>query len=119
MRPCFARPFFLSCQEFVVTIRKGRHQFSWHKKQEHLRIFPSDTVVVLTVLGNAGTIISFRIGAEDSPYMVREFAGYLEEIDLLHLPNHRIYLKLMIEGAPSKPFSAIALSPSPSSRNRI
>src|SRR6516164_10195070 len=37
----------VSCQEFVVTIRKGRHQFSWHKKQEHLRIFPSDTVVVL------------------------------------------------------------------------
>src|SRR6516165_8461251 len=37
-----------SCQDFVITIRKGRHQFSWHKKQEHLRIFPSDTVVVLT-----------------------------------------------------------------------
>ena len=41
----------VSCQEFVVTIRKGRHQFSWHKKQEHLRIFPSDTVVVLRVGG--------------------------------------------------------------------
>jgi hypothetical protein len=37
-----------SCQDFVITIRKGRHQFSWHKKQEHSRIFPSDTVVVLT-----------------------------------------------------------------------
>src|SRR5215471_18595020 len=36
-----------SCQDFVITIRKGRHQFSWHKKQEHSRIFPSDTVVVL------------------------------------------------------------------------
>src|SRR5271169_6152004 len=48
------------------------------------------------VLGNAGTIISFRIGAEDSPYMVREFAEYVEEIDFLQLPNHRIYLKLMI-----------------------
>jgi hypothetical protein len=67
------------------------------------------------VLGNAGTIISFRIGAEDSPYMVREFAGYLDEIDLLQLPNHRIYLKLMIAGAPSTPFSAITLNPTPSS----
>jgi hypothetical protein len=37
-----------SCQDFVITIRKGRHQFSWHKKQEHWRIFPSETVVVLT-----------------------------------------------------------------------
>src|SRR6516164_4343792 len=38
----------VSCQDFVITIREGRHQFSWHKKQEHSRIFPSDTVVVLT-----------------------------------------------------------------------
>src|SRR6516162_9265581 len=37
----------VSCQDFVITIREGRHQFSWHKKQEHSRIFPSDTVVVL------------------------------------------------------------------------
>src|SRR6516164_4809974 len=36
-----------SCQDFVITIRKGRHQFSWHKKQEQSRILPSDTVVVL------------------------------------------------------------------------
>jgi hypothetical protein len=65
------------------------------------------------VLGNAGTIISFRIGAEDSSYMVREFAEYLQEIDLLQLPNHRIYLKLMIEGSPSNPFSAVTLRPEP------
>jgi type IV secretory pathway TraG/TraD family ATPase VirD4 len=67
------------------------------------------------VLGNVGTMISFRIGAEDSPYMVREFADYVEEIDLLQLPNHRVYLKLMIKGAPSMPFSAMTLSPTPSS----
>jgi type IV secretory pathway TraG/TraD family ATPase VirD4 len=67
------------------------------------------------VLGNVGTIISFRIGAEDSPYMVREFADYVEEIDLLQLPNHRVYLKLMIKGSPSMPFSAMTLSPTPSS----
>ena len=33
---------------FVITIREGHHQFSWHKKQEQSRISPSDTVVVLT-----------------------------------------------------------------------
>src|SRR6516225_9742624 len=71
------------------------------------------------VLGNVGTIISFRIGAEDSPYMVREFAVYLEEIDLLQLPNHRVYLKLMIAGAPSKPFSAITLRPEPRLTGRL
>ena len=37
----------VSCQDFVITIREGHHQFSWHKKQEQSRISPSDTVVVL------------------------------------------------------------------------
>src|SRR4249920_3765627 len=35
----------VSCQDFVITIREGRHQFSWYKKQEQSRISPSDTVM--------------------------------------------------------------------------
>jgi hypothetical protein len=46
----------VSCQDFVITIREGRHQFPWHKKQEQSRISPSDTVVVL--------ICRFRAGKE-------------------------------------------------------
>ena len=41
------------------------------------------------VLGNVGTLISFRLGAEDAPYFVREFVERFEEIDLLQLPNYR------------------------------
>ena len=40
----------VSCQDFVITIREGRHQFYWHKKQEQSRISPSDTVVMLTIV---------------------------------------------------------------------
>jgi hypothetical protein len=57
-----------------------------------------------SVLGNIGTIICFRIGAEDAPYITREFHSHF-----CHLENHRIYLKLMIEGMPSWPFSARTL----------
>ena len=63
------------------------------------------------VLGNTGSIISFRVGAEDAPYLVREFHERFGEIDLLQLPNYRIYLKLMIDGTPSRPFSAATLAP--------
>ena len=63
------------------------------------------------VLGNAATIISFRVGAEDAPYLEREFVECFEQIDLMQLPNYRIYLKLMIDGMPSKPFSATTLNP--------
>lgn len=63
------------------------------------------------VLGNAGTIVSFRLGAEDAPYFAREFQARFEAIDLMQLQNHHIYLKLMIDGLPSKPFSAVTLPP--------
>lgn len=64
------------------------------------------------VLGNAATVISFRVGAEDAPYLAREFQDQFEQIDLTQLPNYRIYLKLMIDGLPSKPFSAVTSMPS-------
>jgi DNA helicase HerA-like ATPase len=63
------------------------------------------------VLGNAGTIIAFRVGGEDAPYFAREFQTRFETSDLMQLENHHIYLKLMIDGMPSKPFSAITLPP--------
>jgi len=63
------------------------------------------------VLGNAGTIISFRVGPEDAAVLAKEFDPKFRAVDLLTLPNHRIYLKLMIEGAPSKPFSAETVTP--------
>jgi len=43
----------VSCQDIGITIREGRHQFSWHKKQEQSRISPSDTVVMLSCLADA------------------------------------------------------------------
>ena len=63
------------------------------------------------VLGNVGSVISFRVGAEDAPYLVREFHEKFALADFLQLPNHRIYLKLMIDGTPSAPFSAATLAP--------
>jgi hypothetical protein len=44
------------------------------------------------VLGNAGTIISFRVGAEDASYLEHEFQEPFDRTDLAHLANHRIYI---------------------------
>ena len=63
------------------------------------------------VLGNAATIVAFRVGAEDAPYLAREFTETFDEADLVQLPNHHIYLKLMIDGMPSLPFSAMTVRP--------
>ena len=71
------------------------------------------------VLGNVGSMISFRVGAEDAPYLVREFHERFETADFLQLPNYRIYLKLMIDGTPSAPFSAVTLGPVPRHTPRL
>jgi hypothetical protein len=63
------------------------------------------------VLGNAGTLIVFRLGAHDAASIAHEFEPTFNRHDLLTLPNHDIYLKLMIDGAPSTPFSATTLVP--------
>ena len=61
------------------------------------------------VLGNIGTIISFRVGAEDGPYLAKEFQEEFDAMDLIQLPNYSVYIKLMIDGTPSKPFSAATM----------
>jgi len=61
------------------------------------------------VMGNVGTLISFRVGVEDATYLAKEFQARFEPLDLMQLPNYHIYLKLMIDGMPSKPFSAVTL----------
>lgn len=63
------------------------------------------------VLGNAGTIVVFRIGAADAEVFAQEFAPEFTVTDFTNLANYHIYLKLMIDGRISRPFSAVTLPP--------
>lgn len=56
------------------------------------------------VIGNVGTLISYRIGAEDGEYLVKEMPGLTAE-DLTNLDRFQAYVKLLIDLTPSKPFS--------------
>jgi len=58
------------------------------------------------VLGNVGTTVAFRVGPEDAILLAQEFQPKFEALDLVNLPNRSIYLRLMIDGTPSPPFSA-------------
>ncbi|MBK8464942.1 MAG: type IV secretion system DNA-binding domain-containing protein [Chloracidobacterium sp.] len=63
------------------------------------------------ILGNVGTIIVFRIGANDAEFLEPEFTPEFRTSDFTNLPNYHIYLKLMIDGKISRPFSAVTLPP--------
>ena len=56
-----------------------------------------------------GTLISFRVGPQDAAALSKEFDPVFSTTDLMTLPNYHIYLSLMIDGAPSQPFSARTL----------
>lgn len=61
------------------------------------------------IFGNAGTMMSFLIGAEDSPYMAKEFGERFEEKDLLALGNYQAIVKLAIDNITQSPFLAQTL----------
>ncbi len=63
------------------------------------------------VFGNVGTLISFRVGSPDAAFMETEFMPRFTPEDVINLPKYNIYLKLLIDGVTSQPFSAMTLPP--------
>lgn len=71
----------------------------------------NSTKVRDAVFGNVGTMIVFRVGAADAEFLENEFDPEFTPQDLVGLPNANIYLKLMVNGVTSRPFSAATLPP--------
>ena len=63
------------------------------------------------VFGNVGTMIVFRVGAADADFLEKEFEPEFMIEDMVNLPNYNAYLKLMVDGVTSRPFSALTLPP--------
>ncbi len=70
-----------------------------------------NTTVRDAIFGNVGTLICFRVGADDAEFLEKEFDPTYLLNDLVNLTKFHIYLKLMINGVSSTPFSATTLPP--------
>jgi hypothetical protein len=68
-----------------------------------------DEEILNAIIGNVGTIITFRIGPRDAELLKQEFHPVFNQTDLIGLPQYCIYLKLLIDGTTSQPFSAQTL----------
>jgi hypothetical protein len=77
----------------------------------HQYIEQMEEEVRAAVFGNVGTMITFRVGAYDAEILEKEFAPTFTAEDLVNLGSFQIYLKLMIDGISSQPFSASTLPP--------
>ncbi|MEK9147711.1 MAG: type IV secretion system DNA-binding domain-containing protein [Patescibacteria group bacterium] len=73
--------------------------------------------VKAAVLGNIGTMIVFRIGNIDAEVLEKEFLPFFSVFDLVNLAKYNMYLRLMINGVASDPFSATSLPPSSTGTN--
>jgi hypothetical protein len=112
------RPFYCYLDEFqnfttlsVANMLSELRKYRIGMTVVHQYLEQLDPAVRHAVLGNTGTLISFRLGPKDAGFIGLEFQEKFAPIDLMNLPNYRIYLKLMIDGTPSIPFSAETLAP--------
>jgi hypothetical protein len=69
-----------------------------------------DEKVRKAIFGNCGTIVSFKVGAQDAEWLVKEIGTFVED-DFCNLPKYHIYLRLMIDGIAGNAFSATTLPP--------
>lgn len=69
-----------------------------------------ETGVKEAVFGNVGTIVTFRVGADDANDLVKEFSPPFEAQDLINLPKQHIYIRMTIDGQSEQAFSAKTLT---------
>ncbi len=120
------KPFFIFVDEFqsfttlsvagmISELRK--YNVGLVLANQHLHQLEPD--VRHAVLGNVGTLVVFRVGPEDARFLAHEFEGSFSPFDLMSLANHDIYLRLIIDGTPSPPFSATTIKPDDLDRLRM
>ncbi|MCA9356434.1 type IV secretion system DNA-binding domain-containing protein [Candidatus Nomurabacteria bacterium] len=71
------------------------------------------------VFGNVGTMIIFRVGADDADFLEKEFSPEFTVEDIVNQPNYHVYMKLMVDGVTSRPFSAWTLPPYESENGEV
>lgn len=110
--------FYLYIDEFqnvttdsIATILSEARKYRLNLNITHQFIAQLEEKIKDAVLGNVGTIVSFRIGAPDTEVLGPEFSPEVSENDLVNIENRNAYIKLMIDGATSPPFNMATLAP--------
>jgi hypothetical protein len=112
------KPFYLYVDEFQnfatgsfeeILSESRKYKLGLYLTHQFTAQLPED--LLKAVFGNVGTIATFSLGAPDARELANEFAPYFTDEDLISLERFNIYIKLMIDGMTSLPFSAQILTP--------
>ena len=111
------RPFFVYADEFhafttasVADLLSEARKYGLGLCASHQHLSQADQPVIDAVIGNAGTLISLRIGAKDAPVIARQF-GSIEPRYFPQLSNYRGYAQLLVHGNKRPTFSFTTLPP--------
>jgi len=106
-------PFYIYLDEFqnfttetIANMLSELRKFKLGLVMAHQFMAQVDSKIRDAVLGNVGTIICMRISLDNAMYMERHFYPVFHASDFVNLANFEMYLKLCINGRPSKAFSA-------------
>jgi len=104
--------FFLYVDEFqnfatpdFATILSEARKYKLNLTVAHQFIQQLEEDIKEAVFGNVGTICSFRVGVEDAEFLEPQFAPTFTKQDLSNLPTGNAYMRLLVRGQPSPPFS--------------
>ncbi|MFA6198531.1 MAG: type IV secretion system DNA-binding domain-containing protein [Patescibacteria group bacterium] len=110
--------FFLYVDEFQNFATESFANILSEARKYHLDLIIAhqyieqlDEIVRAAVFGNVGTLACYRVGAADAEFLEKEFDPTFTPTDLVNLAKYEMYLKLMINGMASEPFSARGLPP--------
>ena len=111
-------PFYFFVDEFqsfanesFADILSEARKYKLNLTIAHQYIEQMPEEVRAAVFGNVGTMITFRVGSYDAEVLEKEFLPAFTAEDIVNLDKYQLYLKLMIDGVGSRPFSAVALPP--------
>ncbi len=114
------RDFYLYVDEFqnfatesFASILSEARKFHLSLVVAHQYIKQMEETVADAVFGNVGSLVAFRVGAEDAEFLEKWFAPDFMATDLVNLGKYSIYIKLMVNGITSKGFSAHTIPPLP------
>lgn len=106
------RDFYLYMDEFqnfttdsISTILAEARKYRLNLTLAHQFIAQLTEKIRDAVFGNAGSVISFRIGPDDAKYIVKYFEPTFGEPDLINADNRHAYVKLLVNGATTTPFN--------------
>ncbi|MFA7193520.1 MAG: type IV secretion system DNA-binding domain-containing protein [Candidatus Paceibacterota bacterium] len=107
----FVDEFQSFANESFADILSEARKYKLNLTIAHQYIEQMPEEVRAAVFGNVGTFITFRVGATDAEYLEKEFAPVFLAQDIVNLGFTQTYLRLMIDGIGSQPFSARTLPP--------